>query len=51
MDDSPGEKCEPVIVFECMDLSIGQRVNVSGLLPKAVYITLMHLISVPLRHR
>ena len=31
MDDSPGEKCEPVIVFECMDLSIGQRVNVSGL--------------------
>ena len=42
VDDSPGEKCEPalkgthlyilsVIVFECMDLSIGQRVNVSGL--------------------
>ena len=31
MDDSPGEKCEPVIVFECMDLSIGQRVNLSGL--------------------
>ena len=28
---SPGEKCEPVIVFECMDLSVGQRVNVSGL--------------------
>ena len=31
MDDSPGEKCEPVIhvhaVFECMDLSRGQRVN------------------------
>ena len=25
------EKCEPVIVFECMDLSIGQRVNVSRL--------------------
>ena len=21
MDDSPGGKCEPVIVFECMDLS------------------------------
>ena len=31
MDDSSGGKCEPVIVFECMDLSIGQRVNVSGL--------------------
>ena len=31
MDDSSGEKCEPVIVFECRDLSIGQRVNVSGL--------------------
>ena len=31
MDDSSGEKCETVIVFECMDLSIGQRVNVSGL--------------------
>ena len=32
MDDSPGGKCEPVIiVFECMNLSIGQRVNVSGL--------------------
>ena len=31
MDDSPGEKCEPEIVFACMDLSIGQRVNVSGL--------------------
>ena len=31
VDDSSGEKCEPVIVFECMDLSIGQRVNVSGL--------------------
>ena len=30
VDDSSGEKCEPVIVFECMDLSIGQRVNVSG---------------------
>ena len=26
-----GGKCEPVIVFECVDLSIGQRVNVSGL--------------------
>ena len=24
-------KKEPVIVFECMDLSIGQRVNVAGL--------------------
>ena len=31
VDDSSGEKCEPVIVFECMDLSIGQRLNVSGL--------------------
>ena len=31
VDDSSGAKCEPVIVFECMDLSIGQRVNVSGL--------------------
>ena len=31
VDDSFGEKCEPVIVFECMDLSVGQRVNVSGL--------------------
>ena len=31
VDDSSGEKCEPVIVFECMDLSVGQRVNVSGL--------------------
>ena len=31
MDDSSGEKCVPVIVFECMDLSISQRVNVSGL--------------------
>ena len=28
MDDSSGGKCEPVIVFKCMDLSIGQRVNV-----------------------
>ena len=27
MDDSSGGKCEPVIVFECMDLSIGQGVN------------------------
>ena len=26
-----GEKCEPVLVFECIDLSIGQGVNVSGL--------------------
>ena len=31
VDDSSREKCEPVIVFECMDLPIGQRVNVSGL--------------------
>ena len=31
MDDSSGEKREPVIVFESMDLSKGQRVNVSGL--------------------
>ena len=31
VDDSSGEKCVPVIVFECMDLSISQRVNVSGL--------------------
>ena len=31
VDDSPGGKCEPAIVFECMYLSIGQRVNVSGL--------------------
>ena len=31
VDDSPGGKCEPVMVFECMDLSIGQRVNVSGI--------------------
>ena len=31
VDDSSGGKCEPVIVFECMDLSIVQRVNVSGL--------------------
>ena len=29
VDYSPGEKYEPVI-FECMDLSVGQRVNVSG---------------------
>ena len=27
VDDSPREKCEPVIVFECMYLSIDQRVN------------------------
>ena len=31
MDDSSGGKCEPVIVFERMDLSKGQIVNVSGL--------------------
>ena len=31
MDDSPGEKCESVIVIECIDLSVGQRRNVSGL--------------------
>ena len=31
MDDSSGEKCEPVIVFDCRDMSIGQRVNVPGL--------------------
>ena len=31
VDNIPGGKCEPVIVFECMDLSIGQRVNMSGL--------------------
>ena len=31
MDDSSGKECKPVIVFECVDLSIGQRVNVSGL--------------------
>ena len=31
LDDSPGGKCEPVIVVGCMDLSIGQRVKVSGL--------------------
>ena len=31
VDDSSGENVKPVIVFECMDLSIGQRVNVSGL--------------------
>ena len=31
VDDSFGGKCEPVIVFECMDLSKGQRVNVSRL--------------------
>ena len=24
IDDSPGEECEPVIVFECMALSTGQ---------------------------
>ena len=31
VDGSSRGKCEPVIVFECMDLSISQRVNVSGL--------------------
>ena len=31
VDDSSWEKCEPLIVFECMDLSIGQGVNVPGL--------------------
>ena len=31
VDDSSGGKCVPVIAFECMDLSISQRVNVSGL--------------------
>ena len=31
VDDRYRGKCEPVIVFECMDLSIGQRVNMSGL--------------------
>ena len=31
MDDSSSENCEPVIVFECMDLSTGQGVNLSGL--------------------
>ena len=31
VDDSSWEKCEPVIVFEFMDLSIGQGVNVSRL--------------------
>ena len=31
MDNSPGGKCEPVIVFESMDLSVSQNVNVSGL--------------------
>ena len=30
VDDSSGGKCEPVIGFECMDLSIGQRVSVSA---------------------
>ena len=27
MDDSSGGKCKPVIVFDCMYLSIDQRVN------------------------
>ena len=31
VDDSSGENCVPVIVFECLDLSISQRVNMSGL--------------------
>ena len=31
VDDSSGEKRETVIVFECMELSVGQKVNVSGL--------------------
>ena len=31
VDDSSGEKCEPVIVFVWLDLSIGQGVIVSGL--------------------
>ena len=29
MDNSSGEKCEPVIVFESLDLSVCQRVYVS----------------------
>ena len=29
MDNSPGEECEPVIVFESLDLSVCQRVGVS----------------------
>ena len=29
MDSSPGEECEPVIVFETLDLSACQRVDVS----------------------
>ena len=29
MDNSPGEECEPVIVFESLDLSVGLRVDVS----------------------
>ena len=31
VDDSSGEKCVPVIVFECMDRSISQKVNVTVL--------------------
>ena len=31
MDDSPGGKCEPVIAFEYMDLSVCQIVKVPGL--------------------
>ena len=30
VDDSPGGKCEPVIDFEFLDLSVGQILNVSG---------------------
>ena len=26
-----GKKCVPVIVFDCLDLSISQRVNMAGL--------------------
>ena len=29
MDNSPGEECEPVIVFESLYLSVCQRVGVS----------------------
>ena len=29
MDNSSGEECEPVIVFESLDLSVCQRVGVS----------------------
>ena len=40
VDDSPGEKCEPV-VFECMYLSIDQRVNVSELSCLVVFRSLL----------